>query len=961
MGCKHSNLNGQLGKQTAAPHTSEVKARQKPSLRDGATSSLVQKTMDVSSQTQMETTNLVLGRVDFSSKQLISQASGAVHSAVFKTSWNGTPVALKCVKDSIAFNKELGILKRLRHPSIISYLGLAQEEGRALHKVNKYICLEYLNGGTLYDRLSNKKLPGLKFYEQSLQISIGILQALVYLHASFRRDSNAQYDSAIVHNDIKSPNILLDPTHTRGKLIDFTHSEEWAHSRIGTCTRISPQSEKNISLGLDNQIENNVSVYWTCPEKYKVDGIQSLDKSIKCDMFSLGIVFWEMITRRLPFGGVRREELAIIGYKYATGERPEMPRVNPKVAPASFIKVIENCILNSVDKIPEAASVLQVLQTENDLHTKKTEGLDSMPSSISISLDEIVSGINIERKLSEDDRAMSIEKSLSDRTMPVENSNLRTAKVFNFTSDVHVLVIDDSAFHRLALRHVLEVCGYRVTCCSSAADAFSLLGKDCRAYDCIMCDKNMPNMTGLEFVQQIKDSHSLRHIPIILVSVVEKLHDINTAIEHGADDYFIKPVKKNMVRTLILKLKQWQNNRASMNMWLGNSAETKVMSLEQQKQFPNIPKSDATLHNREERVKNAQKIVTCKCKPIERWQIPVLREEDIIASGPSCVTYKCEVENVKVAVKCYHSDATEKSERNMLLMQKEFELFQSLQHPNIVEIVGTVATQNEVWLISKYMKYGSLRDILSNQQIPLSFALKVKIAHEVAKGLKYLHSNDPVVVHRDLKAANILLGEIVESDNWYDIFVSSGTGKKTNIAVQGATNPDLKPETALTTYLRTNINRSVENLSVRLCDFGLSSTLDRSFLLSTRCGSPAWIAPEVMVGKRYDQRIDIYAFGIVMWEIMERGIPFQNETTSVVDLITKVCEHSLRPKFKDKLTFETQAENMVGPASADKTVHLYSKYCQLAFDCWTTDQNQRPSMDYILNTLQSITNDLDNV
>ena len=316
---------------------------------------------------------------------------------------------------------------------------------------------------------------------------------------------------------------------------------------------------------------------------------------------------------------------------------------------------------------------------------------------------------------------------------------------------------------------------------------------------------------------------------------------------------------------------------------------------------------------------------------------------------------------MKVAIKCYHSDATEKSERDMLLMQKEFELFQSLQHPNIVEIVGTVATQNEVWLISKYMKYGSLRDILSNQRIPLSFALKVKIAYEVAKGLKYLHSNDPVVVHRDLKAANILIGETVESGKWYDIFPNNNLGKQADNESQRTMKSEWSPKSALTSHLRTNINRSVENLSVRLCDFGLSSTLDRSFLLSTRCGSPAWIAPEVMAGKKYDQRIDIYAFGIVMWEIMERGVPFQNETTSVVDLITKVCEYSLRPKFKEKLSFETEEEKMLSTTSAGEAAHLYSKYCELAVSCWNTDQNLRPSMDSILDTLKDITNDLDKV
>ena len=171
MGCKISNLNGQPGKQSDFSRTSEVQAERKPSLQGVAaasnplappleqvtTPSFVQKTKNVSSQTIMETNNLVLSRVDLKSKILISQASGAVHSAVFKTSWNGTPVALKCVKDSAAFDKELDILKRLRHPSIISYLGFVPEEDTTLHRVNKYICLEYLSGGTLYDRLSNKK------------------------------------------------------------------------------------------------------------------------------------------------------------------------------------------------------------------------------------------------------------------------------------------------------------------------------------------------------------------------------------------------------------------------------------------------------------------------------------------------------------------------------------------------------------------------------------------------------------------------------------------------------------------------------------------------------------------------------------------------------------------------------------------------------------------------------------
>ena len=67
------------------------------------------------------------------------------------------------------------------------------------NNVNKYICLEYLNGGTLYDRLNNKKLPDLDFYGQTLKISIDILQAITYLHNYFYHDN-------IINNDTTTNN-----------------------------------------------------------------------------------------------------------------------------------------------------------------------------------------------------------------------------------------------------------------------------------------------------------------------------------------------------------------------------------------------------------------------------------------------------------------------------------------------------------------------------------------------------------------------------------------------------------------------------------------------------------------------------------------------------------------------------------------------------------------------------------
>ena len=79
--------------------------------------------------------------------------------------------------------------------------------------------------------------------------------------------------------------------------------------------------------------------------------------------------------------------------------------------------------------------------------------------------------------------------------------------------------------------------------------------------------------------------------------------------------------------------------------------------------------------------------------------------------------------------------------------------------------------------------------------------------------------------------------------------------------------------------------------------------------------------------------------------------------------MTKVCEHKLRPTFKDNIIFETDAEKQNDDGS-DTTMSdkirsvLYSQYCELAKACWSHDQNMRPSIDYILKVLTEIEDEL---
>lgn len=189
---------------------------------------------------------------------------------VYRAIWQGKEVAVKTVKDSTIsreafaeFRKEIAILSRLRHPNIVLFLGgLADHAAGELH-----IVTEYLAGGSLFDAIHKHRKP---FTDREVvKIALNIALGVCYLH---------NFNPKIMHRDLKSPNILLDE-HGNAKIADFglskTRGAASMTGEIGTPQWTAPEILRNVS----NYTE-------------------------KVDVYSLGILFWELVTRQVPYKGL---------------------------------------------------------------------------------------------------------------------------------------------------------------------------------------------------------------------------------------------------------------------------------------------------------------------------------------------------------------------------------------------------------------------------------------------------------------------------------------------------------------------------------------------------------------------------------------------------------------------------------------------------------------------------------
>ncbi|KAJ1271927.1 hypothetical protein BS78_06G163600 [Paspalum vaginatum] len=113
----------------------------------------------------------------------------------------------------------------------------------------------------------------------------------------------------------------------------------------------------------------------------------------------------------------------------------------------------------------------------------------------------------------------------------------------------HVLAVDDSSVDRAVIAGILRSSQFRVTAVDSGKRALELLGTEPNV-SMIITDYWMPEMTGFELLKKVKESSSLKEIPVVIMSSENVPTRISRCLEEGAEDFLLKPVRPSDVSRL---------------------------------------------------------------------------------------------------------------------------------------------------------------------------------------------------------------------------------------------------------------------------------------------------------------------------------------------------------------------------------------------------------------------------
>ncbi|KAA8541966.1 hypothetical protein F0562_023118 [Nyssa sinensis] len=269
------------------------------------------------------------------------------------------------------------------------------------------------------------------------------------------------------------------------------------------------------------------------------------------------------------------------------------------------------------------------------------------------------------------------------------------------------------------------------------------------------------------------------------------------------------------------------------------------------------------------------------------------QENNILGEGGFGSVYKARFsDEFLAAVKRLHGGGQD-AEREF---ETQVDWLSTIQHQNIVSLLGYCIHGETRFLVYEMMHYGSLESQLHGPShgSTLTWHLRMKIALDVARGLEYLHEHcNPPVIHRDIKSSNILLDS---------------------------------------------------NFNAKLSDFGLAiagGTQDKNNIKLS--GTLGYVAPEYLLDGKLTDKSDVYAFGVVLLELLMGRKP--------VEKLARAQCQSIVTWAMPQLTDRSKLPNIVDPVIRNTMdlKHLY-QVAAVAVLCVQPEPSYRPLITDVLHS-----------
>ncbi|XP_055943758.1 serine/threonine-protein kinase SIK3-like isoform X2 [Argiope bruennichi] len=208
------------------------------------------------------------------------------------------------------------------------------------------------------------------------------------------------------------------------------------------------------------------------------------------------------------------------------------------------------------------------------------------------------------------------------------------------------------------------------------------------------------------------------------------------------------------------------------------------------------------------------------------------------------------ITKTKVAIKII--DKTHLDEDNLKKILREIQIMKMLHHPHIIALYQVMETERMIYLVTEYASGGEIFDHLVAHGRMSEKEARHKFK-QILTAIKYCHERN--VVHRDLKAENLLLDE---------------------------------------------------NMNIKIADFGFSNYYEMDKMLSTWCGSPPYAAPELFEGRQYNgPKADVWSLGVVLYVLVCGALPFDGST------LHSLRNRVLAGKFRIPYFMSSECEHLI--------------------------------------------------